>query len=97
VVAVHDDLAFASARQLEITHEHIARVVITMSRFAVSLADILVAFTGVAIRRRIGRPASQGDPMHLNVLDILATLSWIAHLGSSSNTLASFRASSIWT
>jgi hypothetical protein len=46
----------------------------TIPRIAVALARFLIALARVVIRRVIGRPASQLDPVHLDLMGILIAI-----------------------
>src|SRR6266516_5806149 len=65
MIAVHDDLAFESARQLEAIQEYITRIAI--ARVAVALANVLVMNTRVIVSRIRAGLTSELDPVNLDV------------------------------
>jgi hypothetical protein len=69
VIAVDDDLAFESPRQIKIAHEDIAWIVVPFAAIAISFPDVLVAGTRVVLPW-IG-VTSELNPMNFDVARIV--------------------------
>jgi hypothetical protein len=75
MIAVHDDLAFESARQFQPVEKHIARVAVT--QIPVSFANILVAVPRVVVAGIRCALAAEFDPMDLEVTRVLIAIAQI--------------------
>jgi hypothetical protein len=75
VIAVDDDLAFESPRQIKIAQEDIARIVVPFTGIAISFPGTLVAVTRVVLPW-IG-PSSGLNPVDFDVARIVISVPWI--------------------
>jgi sorbitol-specific phosphotransferase system component IIBC len=81
VIAVDHDFAFESTWQLEIVEKTIARVVLTLAGIAISIANVVSAIARVALFLVRARTTAQFDPRHLDVADVVVTITRIEVIG----------------
>jgi hypothetical protein len=91
VIAIDHDLPFESARQLQIVEEGIARVVVPFASVAIPIANMFSAIARVVLDSVRARTAAQFDPRHLDVADVVVSVTRIEieHRFSITQTISS--------
>jgi|SRR5213593_750502 len=77
VLAVEDDLALQSARQLDTVEEHVAWIDLAVARIPIAIADVLITVTRVVLFAIGAGTSSQFDPRHLDVANVVVAVTWI--------------------
>lgn len=72
--AIHHDLAFESAGQLEAVEEHVSWIEVSVATAAIAY---IVAVTSIDFVARSSWRATQFHPRHLNVADVGVTVTRI--------------------
>jgi len=81
VIAVEDQLTFETARQFQISEEHVARVVLAITSVAIAVTWIVVALSRIVVKWVFRRTPADSDPMNVDVAGIVIALSGISPSG----------------
>ena len=76
VIAIHHDLPFESARELEPLHERLSRIEVSFASVTVAVTNAVAVVKVVLFAVRSWR-TTQLSPRHLNVADVIVTVTGI--------------------
>jgi hypothetical protein len=76
VIAIYHDLPFESAGQFEALEEYISRIVVSFARVPIAVTNVatVARIVWFAIKSRL---MTQLHPRHLDVADVILTVTWI--------------------